>query len=55
MSHTVHNRKALLARIRRIQGQVGGMETTLNVNPDCAVVLQQDLGQIFSELGSYLK
>lgn len=41
MSHTVHDRKKLLTRVRRIKGQVGAMETALNENPDCAAVLQQ--------------
>lgn len=41
MSHTVHERKKLLIRVRRIKGQVEAMEKALNEEPDCAAVLQQ--------------
>lgn len=41
MSHTVHERKKLLIRVRRIKGQVEAMEKALNGEHDCAAVLQQ--------------
>lgn len=41
MSHTVHESKKLLARVRRIKGQVEAMENVLSGEPDCAAVLQQ--------------
>ena len=41
MSHTIHNSKKLLTRVRRIKGQVGAMETALNENAECTAVLQQ--------------
>jgi len=41
MSHTVHEKKKLLIRVRRIKGQVEAMEKALNEEPDCAAVLQQ--------------
>jgi len=41
MSHTIHERKRLLTRVRRIKGQVEAMENALNGEPDCAAVLQQ--------------
>ncbi|MDA8254929.1 MAG: metal/formaldehyde-sensitive transcriptional repressor [Betaproteobacteria bacterium] len=41
MSHTVHEKKKLLIRVRRIKGQVEAMEKALNEESDCAAVLQQ--------------
>lgn len=41
MSHTVHDKKKLLLRVRRIKGQVEAMEKALNDTPDCAAMLQQ--------------
>lgn len=41
MSHTVLNKKPLLARIRRIKGQTEALERALESTEDCAVVLQQ--------------
>jgi DNA-binding FrmR family transcriptional regulator len=41
MSHTVQNKKPLLARVRRIKGQVAALEAILERGEDCALVLQQ--------------
>ena len=41
MSHTVLNKKPLLARIRRIKGQTQALESALEAGEECAVVLQQ--------------
>lgn len=41
MSHTVQNKKPLLARIRRIKGQTEALERALENSEDCSVVLQQ--------------
>ena len=41
MSHTLQNRKPLLARIRRIKGQTEALERALENAEDCAVILQQ--------------
>lgn len=41
MAHTIHGKKPLLARVRRIQGQVGALEKALESEADCAAVLQQ--------------
>ena len=41
MGHTSENRKPLLNRIRRIQGQLASLEKALNAEADCADVLQQ--------------
>ncbi len=41
MSHTVADKKALLARVRRIAGQVAALERALEDETDCADVLQQ--------------
>ena len=41
MSHTVHNKKKLLARVRRIKGQTGALESALEQGSDCAAILQQ--------------
>ena len=40
MSHVKHDKK-LLARIRRIGGQVDSIERALNEDVDCGIVLQQ--------------
>ena len=40
MAHIHQNKDKLLARIRRIQGQVGGIERMLNDETDCYKVLQ---------------
>lgn len=41
MSHTVKKKNALLARVRRIQGQAAALERALEQESDCAAVLQQ--------------
>lgn len=41
MSHTVHNQKKLLTRVRRIKGQTEGLERSLLDEKDCFEVLQQ--------------
>lgn len=41
MAHTIRNKKALLARVRRIQGQASALERALEQEGDCAAVLQQ--------------
>lgn len=40
MAHTVHNQKKLLARVRRIKGQVEGLEKALGSEKDCFEILQ---------------
>lgn len=41
MGHTIKDKKRLLARIRRIAGQVRGIEKALDEERDCTAVLQQ--------------
>lgn len=41
MSHTIHHKKPLLTRIRRIKGQATALERALEEGADCAEVLQQ--------------
>ena len=41
MSHTIHGKKKLLARVRRIKGQTGALESALEQEGDCAAILQQ--------------
>lgn len=41
MSHTIHGKKKLLARVRRIKGQAGALESALEQESDCAAILQQ--------------
>jgi uncharacterized protein in bioA 5'region len=41
MSHTVHDQKALLTRVRRIAGQAAALETALEQGSECSAVLQQ--------------
>ena len=41
MPHTVTDKKALLARVRRIQGQAGALERALEQESDCSAVMQQ--------------
>lgn len=40
MSHTVLTKKKLLARVRRIKGQVSAVENMLDAEHDCYAVLQ---------------
>lgn len=39
MAHTTEEKKKLLNRVRRIRGQVAGIEKTLDREGDCAEVL----------------
>jgi DNA-binding FrmR family transcriptional regulator len=41
MSHTIVNKKPLLARVRRIKGQAEALERALEDAGDCAAILQQ--------------
>lgn len=41
MSHTVREKQKLLARVRRIRGQVEGIERALESETDCEQVLHQ--------------
>lgn len=40
MSHLTHSSSDLIARVRRIGGQVGAVERALQSDTDCATVLQ---------------
>lgn len=39
MAHTIEEKKKLLNRVRRIRGQVAGIEKTLDRDGECAEVL----------------
>lgn len=41
MAHVTQHRKKLLTRVRRIGGQVGALEKSLEADIDCAAVLTQ--------------
>jgi DNA-binding FrmR family transcriptional regulator len=41
MSHTIRDKPKLLARVRRIRGQVEALERALEAEKGCAAVLQQ--------------
>lgn len=41
MAHTIHGKKKLLARVRRIKGQTEALEKALDQETECAAVLQQ--------------
>ena len=41
MTHVVHDKARLLARARRLRGQVASVERALEAGADCADVLQQ--------------
>lgn len=41
MGHTVDQKKPLLSRVRRIQGQLGSVEKALETDADCVAILQQ--------------
>jgi DNA-binding FrmR family transcriptional regulator len=41
MAHAIRENKALLARVRRIKGQVAALESALERQLDCSEVLQQ--------------
>jgi DNA-binding FrmR family transcriptional regulator len=41
LAHTIKNKQALLARIRRIKGQNQALERALDQEAECGAVLQQ--------------
>lgn len=41
MSHTIRGKSKLLARVRRIRGQVEALERALDAEKGCAVILHQ--------------
>ncbi|WP_420466254.1 metal/formaldehyde-sensitive transcriptional repressor [Panacagrimonas sp.] len=41
MAHTTENKKPLLNRVRRIQGQLKSLELALEEGSECSAVLQQ--------------
>lgn len=41
MAHTIHGKKPLLARVRRIKGQAAALEAALDRESECAAILQQ--------------
>ena len=41
MSHTVRNKSSLLARVRRIRGQVEALERALEAEKGCTEIMQQ--------------
>jgi DNA-binding FrmR family transcriptional regulator len=44
MSHTVHEKKKLLARVKRIRGQVEAIERSLESEAGCEQVMHQIAG-----------
>jgi DNA-binding FrmR family transcriptional regulator len=44
MSHTVREKKKLLARVGRIRGQVEALERSLNEETDCARIMHMIAG-----------
>ena len=41
MAHTVQERRNLLARVNRIEGQIRSIRTALEQDKECSIVLQQ--------------
>lgn len=41
MSHTIRQKNKLIARIRRLKGQLDGVERALDAEAECAEVLRQ--------------
>ncbi|GGF47203.1 transcriptional regulator [Azorhizobium oxalatiphilum] len=41
MSHTIHQKPKLLARVRRLKGQLEGIERALEAEAPCAEILRQ--------------
>lgn len=41
MSHTIRDKEKLIARVRRIKGQIEGIERALDAEAACAEVLRQ--------------
>lgn len=44
MTHTIEDKKKLLGRVRRIAGQVKGLERALEEEKGCAAILHQIAG-----------
>jgi len=44
MPHSVHEKKRVLSRVRRIRGQTEALERALDASVDCGTVLQQIAG-----------
>src|SRR5580704_15981650 len=44
MAHTVADKKKLVARVRRIRGQVEALEKALEEEQDCSLILHQIAG-----------
>jgi DNA-binding FrmR family transcriptional regulator len=44
MSHTISEKKKLLARVRRIRGQVEALERALDAESGCETVMHQIVG-----------
>lgn len=40
MAHLIKDKRKLIARVRRIQGQLGAVERAIDVTADCAKILQ---------------
>lgn len=58
MPHTVRERTKLLNRVKRLQGQIRGIERLLEADADCGVVLQTlaaSRGAINSLMGELLE
>jgi len=41
MGHTIRSKKPLLARVRRMKGQLEALERALDTDAECGAVLQQ--------------
>ena len=41
MGHTIRSKKPLLARVRRMKGQLEALERALDTDAECSAVLQQ--------------
>jgi len=41
MAHTLRDKDRLVARVRRMKGQVAALEVALGANRDCTQILQQ--------------
>lgn len=41
MAHTIHGKKKILTRIRRIKGQADALEKALEQDVECIAILQQ--------------
>jgi DNA-binding FrmR family transcriptional regulator len=40
MAHTIRDKKKLINRVRRIRGQIEGIERALEAEKDCSLILQ---------------